>query len=145
MDVSSILINQATGLVSFGFPLSGPVKLEGIFELVQLAVYTILRTTSGDQARPDYGTTFLQMTGSSTINDMNALKADIAMIIKNAESKIIKEQKGYNNLSADKTLSSMTLLRVAQDTTDPTIINIWVSVKNISGQVYNFGIPSIRS
>jgi hypothetical protein len=121
------------------------VKLRGIFSLVQLAVYSILRLTGKDSFRPDYGTIFLTLPGTATINDMDALRADIAIIVKSAETNMLNEQSSYNNLTADDSLTALTLLSVTQDFTDPTIINIRVSVRNKSGQVFNFGIPAIRA
>lgn len=144
-DLSTILIDGKTGLVSFGWLPNGPVKLRGIFSLVQLAVYAILRLTGKDSFRPDFGTIFLTLPGTATINFMDDLRADIAIIIKSAETNVLNDQKAYNNLTADDTLASLTLLSVTQDTTDPTIINIRVEVRNRSGQVFNFGIPAIRA
>jgi len=144
-DISSILIDNNTGLVSFGWPKSGPIKLEGIFSLVQLAVFTILRTAGMDSFRDDYGTTFWSMVGKSVANDFPNLKADISIIIKTAEKEILTEQKAYNNLRADDTLTSLTLLRVDQDVSDITRFNIYVNLSNAAGNALTFGIPTVRS
>jgi hypothetical protein len=98
-----------------------------------------------DAFRPDWGTNFLKLPGSATISDMPALRADIAIIIKAAEQKILSEESQYNDLSADVRLAAMTLRSVTQDDTDPTVLNINIRLTNKSGQVYNFGIPSIRA
>lgn len=144
-DISTILIDDRTGLVTWGFPVFGPVKLEGIFAIVQWAVYSILRLSGGDAFRPDYGTRFMLLPGTATINDMDALRADISLIIKAAENNMLEEQKKYNNIPASEKLKSMNIIRITQDETDPTIINIYLRVKNISEEIYDFGIPAIRA
>ena len=144
-EISSILIDRTTGLVSFGWPKEGPIKLKGIFALVQLCVFAVLRLTGGDQFRPDFGTGFLRLPGVATINDMSALRADITIIIKKAEANILTDQRLLTSIPTDEVLQSLTVQSITQDYTDPTIINIYCSVRNASGQVYNFGIPSIRS
>jgi hypothetical protein len=143
-DISSILIDDRTGLVSFGWPSYGPVKLEGIFSLVQLACYTILRTSGADMFRPDYGTTFLRLTGTATINDLQRLYADIAIIIKSAEKEIFDEQAG-KSIRPDDKLTALTLIRIDQDPSDPTIFYIHVRVRNDNDNTLTFGIPSIRA
>ncbi len=141
-DVCAILLDPQTRKVSFGFTPRGPVKLTGIYSLVQLAAYTILRRFEGDRFRPDYGSKFLALPGTATINDMNALRADIAIIIKDSEKAIIEEQKDRDELPASERLTSLVLQQVVQDISDPTIINIYVNVRNSVNETYTFGIPN---
>jgi len=141
-DVCAILIDPYSRKISFGFPQKGPTKLTGIYALVQLSAFTILRRFKGDQFRPDYGSKFLSLPGTATINDINALRADIAIIIKDSESAILSEQSSHDNLPASEKLVSLTLKQVVQDNTDPTIINIYVDVKNAVNESFVFGIPN---
>lgn len=141
-DVCAILVDPMTRKVSFGFTGNGPAKLSGIYALVQLAAFTILRRFRGDRFRPDYGSRFLALPGTATINDMAELRADIAIIIKDSEKLILEEQRNLPDLPASEKLTSLLLKQVVPDNTDPTIINIYVEVRNVVNDSFVFGIPN---
>lgn len=142
MDVSAILIDPNTRRVTFGFPTKGPVKLSGVYELAQLAAFTILRKFSGDSFRTDYGTNFLQLAGSSNINDFDGLRADITLVIQGAADAIKQEQQVRGVTDPHELLAELIPVSIKQDTIDPTQIYIIIRVKNVSGETFSFELPS---
>lgn len=130
-DINILAIDPKTRRVSFSLNLV-PVKTDGVVNLLQLCIKTVLTTTGYDSFSPLYGGSLKDYLKKGIMrNDIPSVSADIIRIVSTAESHIKYEQQN-TDFPDDEKLKSMKVTSIEwNDLLDS--LDVYIQVTSIAG------------
>ena len=130
-DINILEIDPKTRRVSFSLNLV-PTKVDGIVNLLQLCIKTVLTTTGYDSFSPLYGGSLKDYLKKGIMrNDIPSVSADIVQIVSTAESHIKYEQQGTSIPDSEK-LKSMKVTSIEWNYTLDSL-DVFMQVTSVSG------------